>query len=485
MSKKTLGGLADETRWMDATDQAALVASGEVTPGELLEAAIERIEQSNPALNAVVMKWFDHARWVAADPNLPDGPFRGVPFLLKDLNASFAGQTLSNGNVALKEAGRIDSADTTLVARFRAAGLVIAGRTNSPEMGSLPTTQPLAWGPTRNPWALQRTPGGSSGGAAAAVAVGMAPFAHASDAGGSIRIPASCCGLVGLKPSQGRITVGPTRAEAGLGVELCVSRTVRDTAGLLDAVHGPGIGDTVIAPAPRRPYVDEVGADPGRLRVGLLDVHPRGGIVHADCVSAVRGAATMLEGLGHTVEPAWPACLADTSLPMEFTALFATLMAMGVRRFGEMLGRELTADDIEPVNWALIQQGQQLTAVDYAAAQAAVWAFRRALQQWWADGWDLLLTPTLAQPPLPLTEFENNPGQPTAPLRPAEQFMVFTQPFNMSGQPAIGLPLQRSVAGLPIGVQLAAAYGREDLLIRVASQLEAAHPWAFNRPAIP
>lgn len=485
MSKKSLGGLADEMRWMDATAQAGLVASSEVTPGELLEAAVERIEQSNPALNAVVMKWFDHARSVAADPNLPDGPFRGVPFLLKDLNASFAGQTLSNGNVALKEAGRIDSADTTLVARFKAAGLVIAGRTNSPEMGSLPTTQPLAWGPTRNPWALQRTPGGSSGGAAAAVAVGMAPFAHASDAGGSIRIPASCCGLVGLKPSQGRITVGPTRAEAGLGVELCVSRTVRDTAGLLDAVHGPGIGDTVIAPAPRRPYVDEVGADPGRLRVGLLDVHPRGDFLHADCVWAVRGAATMLEGLGHTVEPAWPTCLADTSLPMEFTTLFATLMANGARQIGEMLGRELRADDIEPVNWALIQQGQQLTAVDYAAAQTAVWAFRRALQQWWADGWDLLLTPTLAQPPLPLTEFENNPEQPTAPMRPAEQFMVFTQPFNMSGQPAISLPLHRNAEGLPIGIQLAAAYGREDVLIRVASQLEAAHPWVLGRPAIP
>ena len=238
---------------MDATDQAALVAKGEVTPSELLEAAIERIEQSNPSLNAVVIEWFDHARSVAADPDLPDGPFRGVPFLLKDLYASFAGQTLSNGNVALKEAGKIDAADTTLVARFKAAGLVIAGRTNSPEMGSLPTTQPLAWGATRNPWALERTPGGSSGGAAAAVAVGMVPFANASDGGGSIRIPASCCGLVGLKPSQGRITLGPARAEAGLGVEFCVSRTVRDTAGLLDAVRGPGIGDTVIAPAPQRP----------------------------------------------------------------------------------------------------------------------------------------------------------------------------------------------------------------------------------------
>ncbi|OMC55778.1 amidase [Mycobacterium sp. IS-836] len=477
--------LADETRWMDATDQAALVSKGEVTAGELVDAAIERIEQANPSLNAVVIEWFEHARSVAADPDLPQGPFRGVPFLLKDLYTSFAGQTLSNGNVALKQAGKIDTADTTLVARFKAAGLVIAGRTNSPEMGSLPTTQPLAWGPTRNPWALDRTPGGSSGGAAAAVAAGMVPFANASDGGGSIRIPASCCGLVGLKPSQGRTTAGPLRTEAGLGVELCVSRTVRDTASLLDAVHGPGVGDSVIAPAPERPYATEVGADPGRLRIGLLDVHPRGDFLHPDCVAAVRAAASMLEGLDHIVEPAWPACLADTSLVEKFMALWATQMAMAARGFGETLGREMTADDIEPVNWVLVQQAQRLTAVDYADAQAAGWAFRRAVQGWWAHGWDLLLSPTLAEPPLPLTEFENNPEQPTAPMRRAGQFAAFTPPFNMSGQPAISLPLHRNGDGLPIGIQLAAAYGREDVLIRVAAQLESAHPWASHHPPIP
>ena len=398
---------------MDATDQATLVAKGEVTGSELLEAAIQRIEQSNPALNAVVIEWFEHARSIAADPNLPDGPFRGVPFLLKDLYTSFAGQTLSNGNVALKRAAKIDTADTTLVARFKAAGLVIAGRTNSPEMGSLPTTQPLAWGATRNPWALERTPGGSSGGAAAAVAAGLVPVANASDGGGSIRIPASCCGLVGLKPSQGRITVGPARAESGLGVELCVSRTVRDTAGLLDAVQGPGVGDSVIAPAPQRPYLEEVGADPGRLRIGLLDVHPRGEFLHEDCVSAVRAAASMLEGLGHIVEPAWPACLADNTLPHKFMALWATQMAMAARGIAATLGREVTADDIEPVNWVHVEQARRLTAVDYATAEAEGWAFRRALQQWWADGWDLLLTPTVAEPPPLLTEFENNPEHPT------------------------------------------------------------------------
>jgi amidase len=479
-----MSALAEELRWTDATAQAALVAHGEVTPTELLDAAIERIERSNPALNAVVMEWFDHARSVAAGTELPRGPFRGVPFLLKDLYADFAGQTLSNGNAALKAAGRLASSDSTLVARFKAAGLVIAGRTNSPELGSLPTTQPLAWGPTRNPWAPERTPGGSSGGAAVAVATGMVPFAHASDGGGSIRIPASCCGIVGLKPSQGRITVGPVRAEAGLGVELCVSRSVRDTAGLLDAVRGPGVGDTVIAPEPQRSYVEEVGADPGRLRIGFLDAHPRGDFLHEDCRSAVRAAASMLEGLGHIVEPAWPSCLADSALVHRFMALWATQMALAARGIGATLGREVTAADMEPVNWALVEQAQRLTAVDYAAAQAAGWTFRRALQQWWADGWDLLLTPTVAEPPPLLSEFENDPALPTAPQRRAGRFAAFTPPFNRSGQPAISLPLYRNADGLPIGVQLAADYAREDILIRVASQLESAHPWSAAHPPI-
>jgi len=298
--------LADQTRWMDAMDQAALVASGEVSPSELLEAAIDRIERIDPAINAVVIRWFDHARETAASADLPRGPFRGVPFLIKDLSATYAGQRISNGNVAFKEAHVIADADTTLVSRHRAAGLVIAGRTNSPELGSVPTTEPVAWGATHNPWDTTRTPGGSSGGAAAAVASGMVPFAHASDGGGSIRIPASCCGLVGLKPSQGRITHGPVRDESGLSVEHCVSRTVRDTAALLDATRGPGIGDTMIAPPPARPYVEEVGADPGRLRIGILDHHPQGGSVDAEVTHGAQAVGKLLESLGHYIEEAWP-----------------------------------------------------------------------------------------------------------------------------------------------------------------------------------
>ena len=480
--------LSDETRWLDATDQAALVRSGDATPLELLEAAIERIESIDPALNAVIIRWFDHARDVAGG-ELPDGPFRGVPFLLKDLWANYAGQPITQGNRAMKDAGQRSESDTTLVSRFRAAGLVVAGRTNSPELGSLPVTEPEAWGPTRNPWDTSRTPGGSSGGAAAAVAAGMVPFAHASDGGGSIRIPASCCGLVGLKPSQGRITLGPLRDESNLGVELCVSRSVRDTAALLDAVQGPGVGDTVIAPTPARPYVHELDVHPGRLRIGLLDHHPNGGPVHDECATAARRAATLLESLGHHVEHGFPAAMANAEFARRFGAMWSTNMGASITRMGEQLGRELTADDVEAVNWAQAQYARNVSGVDYALALSANVAFRRAVQQWWvgtdgAAGFDLLLTPTLAEPPVPIGTFANDPADPMAPIVRAGQFVAFTPAFNASGQPAISLPLHWTPEGLPVGVQLVAAYGREDVLLRVASQLETAAPWAQRRPAI-
>jgi amidase len=477
-----MGSLADETRWMDAVDQAALVRCGDVSPTELLDAAIERIEAIDPHLNAVIIRWFDHARSEAV--GLPDGPFRGVPFLLKDLWAHYAGQPLTNGCRALANDLPLSPADTTLVGRFRKAGLNIAGRTNSPEFGSLPTTEPLAWGPTRNPWSLGHSPGGSSGGSAAAVASGMVPFAHASDGGGSIRIPASCCGLVGLKPSQGRITLGPFRDESNLGVELCVSRTVRDTAALLDAVHGPGVGDTVIAPAPQRPYVDEVGADPGRLHIGLLDAHPLEDALHDDCREAVRAAATLLESLGHHIEHGFPSALANRDFGRRFSALWSTNMGVSVKRIEAQLGRSTTDDDIEPVNRAQVAFARNVSAVDYALALAATVEFRRAVQQWWSDGWDLLLTPTLAEPPAPIGTFANDDSAPMTPMIRAAAYVPFTPAFNSSGQPAINLPLHWNQAGLPIGVQLVAAYGREDILLRVAAQLETAQEWAHRHPPI-
>ena len=473
--------LAEDTRWLDATDQAALIAAEEVSPRELLEAAIERIEAADSQLNAVVIRWFDHAREIA-DGDLPAGPFRGVPFLLKDLWAHFAGQLLSNGCRVVKDTAGPSPADTTLVARFRAAGLVIAGRTNSPEFGSLPTTEPLAWGPTRNPWDLTRSPGGSSGGSGAAVAAGMVPMAHASDGGGSIRIPASACGLVGLKPSQGRITLGPFRDESNLGVELCVSRSVRDTAALLDAVHGPGIGDTVIAPAPQRPYLDELGVEPGRLRIGLLDHNPRGGAIDEQCISAVRAAAILLESLGHHVEQGFPAPMADASFGQKFSALWSTNMGAACRRIEDAIGRPLAPGDVEPVNMVQAEFAKHFSAVDLALAQAANVDFRRAVQGWWTQGWDLLLSPTLAAPPTVIGAFANDPVSPMTPLVNAGAFVPFTPAFNASGQPAISLPLYWTPEGLPIGVQLVAAYGREDVLLRVASQLEVAQPWAHRHP---
>ncbi|MEO1059505.1 MAG: amidase, partial [Actinomycetota bacterium] len=430
------------------------------------------------------------AEAVAIDDALASGedgadasPFLGVPFLLKDLYAHDAGTPLTQGNKALRDAQPVSTFDSTLVARFREAGLINLGRTSSPELGSLPVTEPVAYGPSRNPWNPDHTPGGSSGGAAAAVAAGMVPIANASDGGGSIRIPASCCGLVGLKTSQGRISLGPERDESGLSVAFCVSRTVRDSARLLDAVHGPGVGDTVIAPPPTRPFADEVGADPGQLRIGLLDHHPLGAPISPDVVDAARAGATMLEGLGHHVEPGFPDVLTDAGFTERFMAMWAVNMATGIAGMGDMIGRELTADDVEPVNWAQAEFAKQVTGPQYARSLAAVVQYRRAMHQWWADGWDLLLTPTLAEPPVRIGEHDAVDGDPLAPMRRAGQFVTFTPPFNASGQPAISLPLYWNDDGLPIGVQLVAAYGREDLLLSVAAQLEAAHPWADRHPA--
>ncbi|MEM9747616.1 MAG: amidase [Actinomycetota bacterium] len=489
-------GLAAETRWMDATDQAQLVADGEVTAVELAEAAMERIDaldrSGDRPINAVVMRWFDHARETAqkVDAGSITGPFAGVPFLLKDLWAEYEGFPQSNGNQALKDAAPVADHDATLVARFKDAGLVTLGRTNSPELGSLPVTEPTAWGPTRNPWNPDRTPGGSSGGAGAAVAAGMVPIAHASDGGGSIRIPASCTGLVGLKTSQGRITMGPVRNESGFSVQFCVSRSVRDSARLLDAVHGPAAGDAVVAPAPVRPYVDELDADPGALRIGLLDHRPTGGPpLHPDCAAAVRSAATMLDGLGHHVEPGHPEILDDGTFTQRFMAVWASMMAVGIGACETALGRPMTADDVEPVNWAQAEFSRAITAPAYLEGLAAISDYRRRLQSWWdVDGWDLLLTPTLNLPPVNIGEHLPAPDNPMAGMIRAAEFVGFTPPFNTSGQPAISLPLhwttgEHDEAGLPVGVQLVAAWGREDLLLRVAAQLEAAHPWADRRPA--
>lgn len=475
-------GLAQETRWMDATSQALLVQSGQVSALELLEAAVDRIEQLNPAVNAVVTQWFDHARTVA-ETGPPTGPFQGVPFLLKDFMAAYAGQPVSNGNRRLKELARPSADDSTLVARFRAAGLVAAGRTNTPEFASQPTTEPAAWGPTRNPWHLGYSAGGSSGGAAAAVAAGMVPAAHASDGSGSIRIPAGCCGVVGLKPSRGRITAGPLADESGPGVELCVSRSIRDTALMLDAVHGPGVGDLVVAPKPQRAYVAELRTDPSRLRIGLLDHMPDGSPVHPECAAAVSATGALLAELGHEVEISHPSALSEFGIEDTSELGLAATSPMGnsFRQLSLALGRELTADDMEPVSWARYQRGQGVTAAAYTQALATTSRYRRRVQQWWHDGNDLLLTPTTADPAAPIGSFTDDVTQVEALTT---RYIAFTRPFNITGQPAISLPLWWTDAGLPVGVQLVAAYGREDLLIAVAAQLERARPWSQRTPPL-
>ena len=469
---------------MSALDQAALVRKKKVTARELVDAAIERYEAYNPKINAVNIVWLEHARELAAkaDSTRSDAPFHGVPTLFKDLLLMYAGQPLSQGNKAIKAMNYVPQQTSELAARFVAAGLIPFGRTNSCEWGSLPVTEPEAWGPTRNPHDLSRTCGGSSGGAGSAVAAGIVPIGHASDGGGSIRIPASCNGLVGLKPSRGRVSMAPIGDESGFSVQLAVTRTVADTAALLDAVHGPGVGDGVVATPPDRPYLKEVGAKVGSLRVGLLDHDPLGVRVDVECRDAARTTAKLLESLGHKVEESWPSALNDASFPPRFGAMWATTQAVSRDSLSALLGRPATKDDIEAVNWEQAERASRASALDYAKSVAAAAMFRRALAQWWHDGFDVLVTPTLSRIPYPVGSFTNDPSDPLKPSRLSTEWVRFTAQFNMSGQPAISLPLGRTPSGLPVGVQLVAAYGREDLLLRVASQLETAAPWKGFSP---
>lgn len=479
--------MADALGDHDATDLAELVRRGEVTPLELVEAAIARIEALDGRLNAVIHRRFERAREEAAGP-LPDGPFRGVPFLLKDVICHSAGDPFHEGMRFLRDLGWRAASDTYLAAKFRAAGLVVIGRTNAPELGILPTTEPVAYGPTRNPWDLTRSPGGSSGGSAAAVAAGMVPAAHANDGGGSIRIPASACGLVGLKPSRGRTSLGPEGYSVGaLVVEHVVCRSVRDAAGLLDATWGAMPGDPYVAPPPRRPFAAEVGAGPGRLRVGLLTQFPGGRVAtHPECGAAAEGAARLLESLGHAVESSHPPVLDSPDWLSNFATLWSAGVALGLEGWSHRTGRRIRQDDVEPLTWALAEMGDAFGALRLLSAHAWLQDQTRKVAQWWAGepGFDLLLTPTLAEPPVPLGTFASPPDNPLQGFFRAGAFTPFTPPFNVTGQPAISLPLHWTADGLPIGVQLVAAYGREDVLLQAAAQLEAASPWTARRPPV-
>lgn len=470
--------MPDSLAHLDATAQAALVRDRHVSPRELVDAAIARIEAHDGELNAVVHRMFDRAR-AEATGELPDGPFRGVPLLVKDLLIEVAGERTSGGLRC--KPGLVDREDSYLMRKFRAAGFVLLGKTNTPELGILPTTEPAAFGPTRNPYDPSRSAGGSSGGSAAAVAAGYVPVAHGNDGGGSIRIPASACGLVGLKPSRGRVSLGPRYGDiqGGLVVDHCLARSVRDSAAVLDCIAGPMPGDPYTAPPPARPFAAEVGEAPGRLTVGytVQTIDPTSGQFadcHADCIDAVRRAVDLLESLGHTCVEAAPEPLADPDYIGKFLAVWAAGVGHSVAAWGRRIGRTLGEDDLEPTTWALLQMAGQVSAATYLDAWQWLQQNTRELA-WWRRqrGFDLYLTPTLAEPPAPIGTFDAPPGAGIMAMMRAATYVPFTPPYNVSGAPAISLPLHRNEAGLPIGVQLGAEYAREDLLVRVAAQIEA------------
>lgn len=465
----------------DATGLAELVRSGEVHPRELVEAAIGAVEALDGALNALVHRQFDRARR-EAQGLLPDGPFTGVPFLFKDYKGREAGEPYCAGMAALKAQGYRPTTDSAVALAFRAAGLIPIGRTNVPELALMGTTEPEAFGPTHNPWDLTRSPGGSSGGSAAAVAAGIVPAAHANDIAGSIRIPAAMCGVVGLKPTKGRVlTSEAADPPVGMFVEGAVTRSVRDAAGLLDVLTDrSGLGPWPV-PRPVRPFAAEVGAPPGRLRVGLTVAAFNGAEVDPACAAAAGEVATLLEGLGHIVDAdAAPAALHDPVVFELSRTVLAVHNALELDRWTPRLGRALGEDDVEPVTWQMVVAGRAVPAPVFLDALVQLQACSREIVSWWAgpdrSGYDLLVTPATAEGPTVLGDY-------VAAYR-SGRGSAFTRPFNVTGQPAIVLPLGWPADGLPRGVQLVAAPGREDLLVRVGSQLEAAAPWAQRRPPV-
>jgi len=479
---------SSEIALMDATAQASLVASRRVTATDLVEAAIERIQLLNPKLNCVIYPRFDKARAEAGQKNLPAGIFRGVPFLMKDLSEMVAGEPTSWGWKPLKDSGFTARSTSHVASKFREAGLITLGQSTIPEWGPSLATESRAWGATRNPWSLNRGVGGSSGGAGAAVASAMVPIAHGNDAGGSIRIPASFCGIVGLKPSRGRTSIGPLHADIwhGLGEEGALVRSVRDAAAALDVVAGYMPGDPYAAPAPLRPFRDEVGRAPGPLRIGFMDRAPsfRAGI-DPDCAVAVRNAAKLLESLGHKVEQAHPAALDDDRISHTIGVLVESSEALTAVEAEKILGRAVIAEDFDPWTWFLIDRGRQISAVELLLAREWINEFTRATAQWWRGGFEVLVTATVATPAPPIGIFKLAPNENPIDIgHRMGNLSPFTIPWNVAGNPAISLPLHVGRDGLPIGVQFVAAYGREDLLLRLAAQIEQAAPWSERRPSI-
>ena len=462
----------------DGVGLAELIRARQVSPLEAVDAAIARIERMNPELNAVVSERFDRAREEARG-ELPDGPFRGVPFLVKDLGITMADEPYYAGTRVLKEIKYRTPTDSALARRFREAGLVVLGRTNTPEFGSVITTEPQSCGPTKNPWNTGHSTGGSSGGAAAAVAAEFVPMAHASDGGGSIRIPASACGLVGLKPSRGRISSSPGYDSwAACTTDGIVSRTVRDTAAMYDFIFGYEPGDPFTAPELSRPLTAELRSATGLLRIGFIDRPvPADLETDPDCRTAVHTALNMLSRVGHSIEPAYPTALDEhEAVATHFANIVATSTASDVAKLEAIVGRELTEDDLEIDTLKFARWAKRISALDYLQSFEWLRLWSRRVVSWW-DQYDLLITPTMGRAPAELG-YLAGPGAGRR-MRP---WFQYTQQFNITGQPAISVPLYWNAERLPIGVQLVAAPYREDLLVRVASQLEGLFPWWNLRP---
>jgi amidase len=463
----------DEYADLDATALGELVRRGDVKPAELVEEAIARTERLHPALNAVIHRQYERARRDAAEPRL-DGPFAGVPFLFKDYHAREAGEPYHMGVRTLRDLDFRPRTDSDLALRFRASGLIPIGRTNTPEMAVMGTTEPVLYGPTHNPWDLGRSPGGSSGGSAAAVAARIVPAAHATDISGSIRIPAAMCGLVGLKPTRGRVlTSDVIDPPVGMNSEGVVTRSVRDTAALVDAITTT----SPWWPAPPLPgrLVDELTRPPGTLRIGLWTKAFNGADVDPGCAAAANACAATLESMGHHVETSAPRELSSDELWDAARLAMSASAAAEAAAWSDRIGHPLGADDLEPRSWSMVTDGTRISAPELLAVIQTMQRMSAAALRWW-DDFDVLVTPTTAAPASPLGEYLRSyvSGRGSA----------FTRPINVTGQPTISLPLGWPDDGLPRGVQLVGGYGREDTLIRLSARLEEAIPWARHIPEV-
>ena len=469
----------DEYVQHDATGLAELISRGECQPRELVELAIERIEATNPTVNAVIRTMYEEAR-AELDAGLADGPFRGVPFLLKDLRAAYAGVPTTSGSRFFHD--HVSDHDSELVARYRRAGLVTVGKTNTPEFGGAPTTEGSVNGATRNPWNLDHSAGGSSGGSAAAVAAGMVPVAHGSDGGGSVRIPAGCCGLFGFKPSRGVNPSGPDHGEAwnGMSMEHVITRSVRDSAALLDATAGPAPGDPYRGPTFDRPFATQLETDPPPLRVAVQTVSAAGNAAHPDCVAAVEDVARLLEQLGHSVEEARPTYDAATA-GAAFRLLIASNVNAAIQEHARKVGRDPQPDDFERINAKLIAEASGASATDVIAAIWSTHRVGRAVAPFFGQ-YDVLLTPTVSAPPVPLGELDITSDDLDAYLAKVFGWIPFTALANQAGIPSMSVPLVWNADELPIGTCLTAGFGRDDLLFGLAGQLERARNWNARRP---